>query len=135
MDFFREPERREFIRTKVVLPVKYKFLCHYRQDAELGNVYDGKTHNISSKGLLLEGRIPNFDWLPELLMHKMAVGMNIMIPNQANPVKALGRIVWIETIDQQTLSCKVGIQFREISKEHEDMIVKYVIHCQMPSEK
>ena len=62
-----EPERRQFIRVKLEVPVKYKFLSH---DPEFSSdeIFEGVTNNLSAGGLLLMGRIPNLDWIPGLLM-------------------------------------------------------------------
>jgi c-di-GMP-binding flagellar brake protein YcgR len=132
VDHLQGEERREFIRTKAELTVKYKFIAPYRQDIELLEIYDGKTRNISSTGLLLEGRIPNFDWLSEMLMFKMVIGVNIFLPGDPTPLKVLCRSVWLEAIDEKTLICRMGLMFKEITKEHQDRITRYVIHCQMP---
>lgn len=128
---YYEPERREFVRVKAEIPVHYKFLCHdtgFKHDT----VYDGVTSNISAGGLLLTGRIPELDWIPAMLMERIFLGVNIHLPGSPEPVKALTRVAWIEAVDPQSGRCSVGLRFKEITKDHQDRVFKYIIHSQMP---
>ena len=126
-----DPERREFVRVRADLPVKYKFLS---QDSALVSeeVLAGTTSNISGSGILLVGEMPNSDWITGLLMERMVVGINLFLPGDAEPVKALTRTAWIEALDEQTRRCSMGLRFKEITKEHLDRLFKFVIRAQMP---
>lgn len=128
-----EQERREFIRVKCEVPVRYKFLTKSRQDPALDNIYEGTSTNVSGGGILLNGKIPNLSWIPDLLMQKMVVGINILLPNEEKPIKALTRVSWLESIDDQTQRCAIGLKFKEITAEDRDKIFKFVIKAQMPS--
>ncbi|HOX06709.1 MAG TPA: PilZ domain-containing protein [Planctomycetota bacterium] len=126
-----DPERREFVRVRADLPVKYKFLS---QDQTLvtDEVFDGTTSNISGAGILLVGQMPNSDWITGLLMERIVVGINLFLPGEAEPVKALTRTAWIEAIDERSQRCSMGLRFREITKDHLDRLFKFVIRAQMP---
>ena len=128
---FYDAERREFIRVRAELPVKYKFLS---QDPGFSSdeILDGTTNNLSGGGLLLVGTIPNTDWITGLLMEKIVVGVNIFLPGDAEPVKALTRTAWIEALDERAHRCSLGLKFKEITKIHLDKIFKFVIKAQMP---
>ncbi len=133
MDQPYEQERREFVRVKLEVPVRYKFLAKDRNEPEFDRVYEGTTWNISGGGLLLAGRIPVFSWLPDLLLSKILVGVNILLPGTDNPIKALARVAWIETIDESTQRCGIGLKFREVTTADRDQIFQFVIRSQMPS--
>lgn len=133
MDQPYEQERREFVRVKLEVPVRYKFLAKERSEPEFEHVYEGTTWNISGGGLLLAGRIPVFSWLPDLLLSKILIGVNILLPGTDNPIKALARVAWIETIDEGTQRCGIGLKFREITTADRDQIFQFVIRSQMPS--
>lgn len=133
MEGVYEQERREFIRVKVEIPVRYKFLAKHRQDAELNTIYEGFTTNLSGGGLLLMGKLPVLAWLADLLMQKMAVGINLYLPLHEAPIKALTRVAWIETIEEQTQRTAFGLKFREITADDKDKIFRFVIKAQLPS--
>lgn len=126
-------ERRQFIRIKTNLVVRYKFICQYRDEPELNKVYEGYTENISASGLLLVGKIPKFEWIPELLMKKISIGVNLYLPSQEFPIKALTRVVWLEKLEEETKRCFMGLQFQEIRMEDKDKIFFFVIKNQLDS--
>ncbi len=128
---FYDAERREFIRVRAELPVKYKFLSRDPGFAS-DEIYTGTTNNLSGGGLLLVGSVPNTDWITDLLMERIAVGVNIFVPSHPEPVKALTRVAWIEAMDERAHGCSMGLKFKEVTKEHLDKIFKYVIKAQMP---
>jgi c-di-GMP-binding flagellar brake protein YcgR len=133
MDISYEQERREFVRVKVEVPVSFKFLCKTKQEPEMAQIYTGVTSNLSGGGLLLVGKIPVLAWVPDLLMQKIVVGINLHLPAEDMPMKALTRVAWIETIDETSLQSAFGLRFKEITTADRDKIFKFVIRAQMPS--
>ncbi|MCE9582300.1 MAG: PilZ domain-containing protein [Planctomycetes bacterium] len=128
-----EQERREFVRVRVQIPVRYKFLSKVRTGAAMEEVYEGATTNVGGGGLLLLGRIPVIDWIPELLMQKIVIGVNLLLPHDEAPIKALTRVAWVESFDEVTMKCNLGLKFKEITQADKDRIFKFVIKVQMPS--
>lgn len=128
-----EQERREFVRVRVQIPVRYKFLSKVRTGKEMDEVYEGATTNLGGGGLLLLGKIPLVDWIPELLMQKIVIGVNLLLPHDEAPIKALTRVAWVETFDEATMKCNLGLKFKEITQADKDRIFKFVIKVQMPS--
>lgn len=131
MSFEYEVEKREFVRIKVDIPIRYKYLS---REVELGDddkVFEGGTRNISGAGMLLIGKLPNPAWLTPLLMEKIVIGVNIMLPSVTEPIKALTRVAWIEAMPEGPDRCVMGLKFKEITKESQDSIFKYVIRSQM----
>lgn len=127
-----ESEKRDFIRIKVSVPVKYKLLMEGLDDASLDEVHDGTTSNLSGGGLLLRGRVPKLDWLPLLLTGKMKVGVNLLLPTSDLPVKALTRVSWIEGLEEGTQKANLGLRFMEITRDAQEEILRYIIKTQMP---
>lgn len=128
---FLEPERREFVRIRIELPVKYKFLSQAPGFVS-EEVYDGVTSNLSGGGLLLVGPLPNLDWITGLLMERICIGVNLFLPGSGAPVKALTRTAWIEALDERVQRCSIGLRFKEITKENVDHIYEFVIKAQIP---
>lgn len=126
-------ERRQFTRLRVEVPLRYKFLSTYMKDSRLDQIYEGITKNISGGGLLLYGTIHDLDWIPDLLTRKMLMGVILSLPDQEEPSKALARVAWIETVDEKTHRCNIGLEFKEITAEDKDKIFLFVIRSQLPS--
>ena len=127
-----ERERREFVRVRAEVSVRYKFLSETGAGPEFDAVYEGRTCNLSGTGLLLLGAVPVLSWVPDLLMQKIVVGLNLMLPASSLPLKILGRVAWIETIDEKSKRCNMGVYFREITTQDKDAIFQYIIKSQMP---
>lgn len=128
-----QQERREFVRVKLDVPVRFKFLTKTIADPELDKIYEGVTQNLSGGGLLLHGKLPKLEWIPELLMQKMVIGIQMELPTEAEPIKALTRVTWIETIDENTNRCAIGLKFKEITLSDKDKIFNFIIKTQLPS--
>lgn len=133
MSFQSDQERRQFVRVKAEITVRYKFLSKTRTDRELEPVYDGRSTNIGGGGLLLQGQIPKLDWIPDLLLQRMALGCNLIVPTADMPIKVLTRVAWIEAIDEDTQTFALGLKFREITTADQDAIFRFIIRSQMPS--
>lgn len=125
-------ERREFFRTRCDVPVRFQFIAPHLRDAELAGHHEGVTNNLSGGGLLLQGTLPKLDWVPDLLMQKMAVGVTVLLPMDPSPVAALARVSWIETINERTRQCRLGLRFREITSQDRDRLFQFVIKGQLP---
>ena len=128
-----DAEKREFVRVRVALSVRYKFLS---RDVEFvtpaDDIYEGSTNNVSGGGLLLKARIPDLQWLAPLLMERIVIGLNILLPHEEMPMKALTRVAWIEAVEEGSQKCLLGLRFKEISQDDQDRILRYIIRCQMP---
>ena len=130
MSFQYETTKRDFVRVATDIPVRYKFLSKTVQVDQEG-IFQGVTNSISGTGLLLIGKLPGFSWIPGLLTHEIVLGVNIMLPALDHPVKALAQVAWIERIQKGSDKCPMGIKFHEITKEHQDVLLKFVIKSQI----
>ena len=127
-----ESERREFVRIKTNLSVRYKLLSRTGEGIE-DKIREGTTQNLSGGGLLLMGEIPNIAMIPDLLMEKIVVGVNLILPDAGESVKALTRVAWAEAFEESSEKCALGLKFKEITKEHQDLIFRFIIKSKMPS--
>ena len=66
-----------------------------------------------------------------LLMSEILVGVNVLLPSLDAPIKALTRVGWIESFVKGSDKCAMGLKFKEISKENQDEILKYIIKAQI----
>jgi hypothetical protein len=126
-------ERRQFIRLPLAVPVRYKFLSRELRNQDMDVVHEGITKNIGAGGLLLRGRLPDPSWLSKLLTKKMYVGVNIMLPKYERPVKALSRVIWASSVQNESGMIIMGLEFQEITNKDRDLITQYIIRAQMPA--
>ncbi len=96
------------------MPVRYKFLASTVKDEAMDRVCEGTTQNLSIGGMLLVGPIPRLEWLKDLLVGRMDVGVNLQLPGHENPVKALTRVSWLESVDGEAISMRIGLRFLEM---------------------
>ena len=54
-----------------------------------------------------------------------------LLPSLDIPIKALGEVSWIEAFQKGSERCALGLRFKEISKPHQDEILKYIIKAQI----
>lgn len=126
-------ERRQFIRLPLAVPVRYKFLSRELRNQDMDVVHEGITKNIGAGGLLLRGRLPDPSWLSKLLTKKMYVGVNILLPKYERPVKALSRVIWASSVQNENGMIIMGLEFQEITNKDRDLITQYIIRAQMPA--
>ena len=123
-------EKREFVRIHTDIPIRFKFLS---KSVEIDGkaIHEGITTNLSGSGLLLLGKLPSVTWIPALLMEEIIIGVNMLLPALDHPIKALGRVAWIEAFQKGSERCAMGVRYKEISKLHQDEILKYIIKSQI----
>jgi hypothetical protein len=121
-----ESDRREYPRLKRSLPVRYKFLSSSVKDPAMERVCDGVTQNVSMGGLLLVGPVPRLDWLKDLLLGRITVGLNLILPDLTDPVKVLARVAWLEATDEQAISLRIGLRIIEVPSEHRRVLSDFL---------
>ena len=122
-----ESDRRDYPRLKRSLPLRFKFLSSSVQDPAFDRVCDGATHNISLGGMLLVGPIPKLDWLKDMLVGRISVGVNLHLPGHENPIKVLTRVAWIEAVDQDAISIRMGLRIIDIPSEQRKILSDFLL--------
>lgn len=128
---FFDSERREFIRVKTAFAVRYKFIAMTPKACET-TIYEGTSQNLGGGGMLLQGKIPSAELVLDLLLQRVAVGINLFLVPGEMPVKALSRVSWLESPPDGGDRCQMGLQFKEITKEDQDRILRFIIKAQLP---
>ncbi len=126
----RHAERRDSTRLPVEIPVRYKFLSKVI-DLGTDQIFEGQTRDLSASGCKLVGKIPSLNWIPALLMGKIVVGVNLLLPSKDEPVKALCRLTHMEAFEEGAERFSFGLVCEEITKENADEIMRYLIKIQM----
>ncbi len=122
-----ESDRREYPRLKRSIAVRYKFLSSTVKDAAMDRVCDGVTQNISIGGMMLTGPIPRLDWVKDLLIGRMDIGVNLLIPGIDVPTKFLTKVAWIEATDEEAMNIRLGLRILEIPSDHRRMLSDFLI--------
>jgi c-di-GMP-binding flagellar brake protein YcgR len=125
-----EPERRDFVRVSTDIPVRYRFRAAGRKDEAL---LEGATTNLSGGGLLLRGPIPEIGMVTLLVTGKATLEVELTLPGDPRPVQAKARCAWVETVEEDSMRCHLGLRYTEISAEDKERIFRYVIRVQMPA--
>lgn len=128
-----EPERRDFVRVSADIVVRYRFRHLARKDPDATDkVLTGATTNLSGGGLLLRGPIPEISIVTQLITGKAMLDVELTLPGDPTPILAKARCAWVETVEEETLRCHLGLRFTEITPEDKERIFRYVIRVQMP---
>lgn len=123
-------EKKGFVKVSIDVPVRYKFLSKTVKLKDV-EVHVGHTNNISGSGLVLVARIPDGEILSHLLTNEIFVGLNILLPSDDEPIKALAGVGWIEVLPEVPGKCGIGLRFLDMPKEDSDRIFRYTIRAQI----
>lgn len=126
-----EPERRDFVRVAADIPVGYRFRPHAGKGGTEA-LFAGTTANLSGGGLLLQGKLPSIAAVTDLLTGRTTLDIELALPGDAWVIRAKGRCAWVETVEEATLKCHLGVRFTEISPEDKERIFRFVIRVQLP---
>jgi len=133
MVFTFETENRAFTRVRTQVPVEFKFFSNFISDGRMDQTYRGTTSNLSGGGLLLSCDVPDPDWMPEMLLGKVVLGVKIELPGASEPVKAMARVAWIEDPGKRGVPFLLGIKFKEITRDGHDQLLEFILDSQMPT--
>ncbi len=119
-----------FANVHTEVPVRYKFVSKtipLKDDT----VHVGRSKDFSSAGIAVVGKCPDDPLLGYLIRGEVFVGLNIVLPNREEPVKVLGRLIWLEVDEEAQGRCRMGLRFVEIDKESKDALVRFSIRSQI----
>lgn len=126
MESRKEPENKSFDRIKTDYTVRFKFLTKEFTDPRLSDVHEGVAVSLAKDGLLLWGPSPPPEWCSDLLRSRVFLGINLVLPHLPNPMKALARVAWIESVDADRQRCYYGLRFQEIEDEARLSLVQFL---------
>ena len=93
---------------------------------------DGTTRDVSGGGVLMDVNVPDPDWIPGLLTERIFLGVELDLPGEDEPVRALTRAAWVQAeVQAPDDSCLMGLRFKEITRDDLDRVFKYVIMRQL----
>ena len=122
-----DSDRREFTRLRSALAVRYKFISSSERDPLMERICEGTTANISVGGLLLLGPLPKMEWLKDLLVGRMSIGINLTLSLGDKPIKALTRIIWVEAMEEGEVGLRMGLRIVEMPPDHRRMLSDFLI--------
>ena len=128
MSNFPGSEKRQFVRVPVDIEVKYRFIGPSGVAPTPETIYSGKTGNVGAGGLLLVAQLPEAALIADLLMGKVAVGLELFLPEH-DPIQALSRVAWLEALDETDNTCAMGLRFVEIASVAQDELFRFVINA------
>jgi c-di-GMP-binding flagellar brake protein YcgR len=115
----------------VQIASKFKLLNQDNSSAETLDFSDGIICSLSGGGIQLEGAIKNHAIIPNLVMHKIVVGVNFNLPETEQQIAAICRVSWVNSAGNsqgKKGQARLGLEFREISSRDRDRIFDYIIH-------
>ncbi len=104
-----DSERRGGLRLKVGVPIEYQSLGLWQESA---------TFNLSSWGVFIR--------TPSPFEPGENVILRFRLPEQAQPIRAMGRVVWSNTDPGKWGGAGMGIQFLDLSAEQRDAIERHL---------
>ncbi len=107
-------EKRKYVRLNSVFPVEFRF-----KESEL---IQGFTRNVSKDGLCIEVNMPS---TPLPLKEEALLSLSIDIPLSKRPVRAKGRVMWLEKTDDSSPRYLIGVRYEQIGEPERKRIINY----------
>jgi uncharacterized protein (TIGR02266 family) len=104
-----DAERRGGLRLKVGLPIEYQSVGLWQESASF---------NLSSWGVFIKTGTP--------LGSGENVVLRFRLPERSQPIRAMGRVVWVNTDPAKWGGAGMGIQFLDLRAEDRDTIERYL---------
>lgn len=124
-------ERRKAVRLEQDIPVEYNFLNDIKS-LELSRKRSGIIRDISALGVRLEADELNRDWIEGLYSGLIKLGIEIKLPGEKRPIRALTKVVWLTKAWQDNegglTKYVLGLEFLDITTADLDVIKSYIIN-------
>lgn len=129
-------ERRRYVRISPSKPIKvrYRLVQGYTPPTE--HPQSTLSSSVSGGGLFLE--LPDMDpaTVEELLKGEKKLSLEIELPNVAEPIKALAKVVWMEgKKEKDRFFYGAGVSFIRIDENDRDEIINYIIDLYLQEKK
>jgi hypothetical protein len=89
-------------------------------------VLDGSTKDLSLGGMMLTGPVPRLDWVKDLLLGRISIGVNLALPPDGTVVKVLTRVAWLEAIEENAISLRMGLRAVDIPADHRKILSDFL---------
>lgn len=123
-----QPKNRLFPRTKIQLPVHYKFM----EDGELFHALESTSNDIGAMGLgaKCDRHLPCGQHLMMNLyipaeIRRRDQGREFFYENECQPVLILGELVWCQQNVENDYF--IGVKFHQIESEHKRRFKNFLI--------
>lgn len=120
------PKRRRFTRVNAALVVDYTFASSSGKRM-LDQEYQGKSRDISGGGCLLEGSIPEREWIPALLLEDIKLEVDITFPGDRPTLHTEATVAWIDPDDSSEEAFQLGLEFQDLPDDERKHIIDFVI--------
>lgn len=116
----KKPQKREFVRQEVVLPVKYR---KYTGNAIFDDLFSvGRTWNLSSGGMMLTVGTP--------LKTGDKLDLELELTEKAR-VYLVGKVLGGSDTEIEGVSYRIEkVEFQNMDADTEDLIMKYIFESQ-----
>ena len=129
-------ERRRYVRISPSEPIQVKY--NLVKDQGEGDTATNKasSQSVSGGGLFLELPYLEPGEVEGLLKGEKKLSLQIHIPNLAQPIKALGQVMWMEgkKEGERYFYC-AGVSFVRIDEDDRDEIINYIIDLYLQKKK
>ena len=117
-------ERRKYVRLNRIFPVELQLVD--RDNQPLSGLLQGFTHDISFEGLCVDINDFKKEYQQLLDSKPIRVLLFVNIPLNKKPIKAIGRIAWLEhTKIPYPRSYRIGIEYQSIDFAAQKRIIKF----------
>ena len=122
---FSSSEKRRYIRLKSVFPVEFQVLDPSTNEG-VTKWKQGFTNNISKGGICLSVNNLEDDIFQHITKQDTALSLNINIPLNKKPIKAVAKIAWLTKVKDAPLNqYLIGLTYTDIEKNNLIRIIRY----------
>ncbi|MBI5359433.1 MAG: hypothetical protein HZA48_02495 [Planctomycetes bacterium] len=126
-----ELQKLDLPKINTGLMLRFKFLSKTLKDPAFEEVYEGSTNYMSGEGLLMTSQqAPFLKWINQLINQEIMLGINIILPSEEQPLKALGKFAWLEINEDNPPKMAVGLKFKQLAPADKEKIFKFTIKSQ-----
>jgi len=122
---FSGSEKRRYIRLKSVFPVEFQLLDSKTNKA-ITDWKQGFTNNISKGGICLSVNNLEDDISQHITKQDTTLSLNINIPLNKKPIKAVAKIAWLTKVKDAPLNqYLIGLTYTDIERNNLIRIMRY----------
>ncbi|MCX7803855.1 MAG: hypothetical protein N3A38_01565 [Planctomycetota bacterium] len=111
--------------------VRFTMRIHHRSDPDARNAIslDAWTEEIDTLGMIANVKLPDIQWLRDLLTSQMLCRVEMELPDGGGRIKASAVAAWAEAFRAGD-PCRIGLAFVRISPPDMRRLGQFVRECQ-----